>query len=240
VSTKPNVFDRINFYIRNSEASLVNLLSAIAPWGAPLAPASMAYIGMTDHLGIHRIIAGILAGVIEILGLATVHTTLSFWQYNRRRVAGWKRQPTELAAGMFGFYLLIILTVNVVLEIPGAYPAIDPRLSAGIPILAKALLSLLAVPAAVTMAVRALHTETQSGTSTGKMPEQNGIKRNIAERPESSEKFRWSDIPEEDRAIIATMTTGQIVSAYGVGDRAARNWRQKSRSKNNGRAKPGR
>ena len=163
---KRNVFDAINYYIRNSEASLVNLLSAIAPWGAPLAPASMAYAGMVNHLGITRPIALILAAVIEILGLATVHTTLSFWQYNRRRVAGWKRQPTELAAGMFGFYLLIILTVNVVLEIPGAFPGIPAWTAAAIPILAKALLSLLAVPAAVTMAVRALHTETIQATTT--------------------------------------------------------------------------
>ena len=153
--TDKNFFDRANDSIRSTESSVVNLLSALAPWGAPLAPAYMAYGGMTAHLGFVWWVAGVLAFVIEILGLATVSTTLQFWQHNRRYKMAYKQQPTHLAAGMFGLYLLIILTVNILLE---AYTA-NLITWAWTPILARGLLSLLSVPAAVTMAIRTQHTE---------------------------------------------------------------------------------
>lgn len=151
MNTDKNIFDKANAYIRSTESSLVNLLSAIAPWGAPLAPAYMSYGGMVNHLGFTPFIATIIAGVIEILGLATVHTTLTFWQHNRRYSREYKKMPTVLAGGMFLFYLVIILSVNVLMEALTGW--------SGMPILARALLSLLAVPAAVTMAIRAQHTE---------------------------------------------------------------------------------
>jgi hypothetical protein len=150
-----NVFDTANDYIRSTESSLVNLLSAVAPWGAPLAPAFMSFIGMTKHLDFTPFVAGVIAGVIEILGLATVHTTLLFWRHNRRYSKEYKKMPTALAGGMFGLYLIVVLSVNVILE---AYSA---KLITWdwTPIVARGLLSLLAVPAAVTMAIRAQHTE---------------------------------------------------------------------------------
>jgi hypothetical protein len=162
--TYKNIFDQVNSYIRDTESSLVNLLSAIAPWGAPLAPAYMSYGGMTKHLGFTPFVAGVIAGVIEILGLATVHTTLLFWQHNRRYKMEYKKQPTALAAGMFGLYLVIILGVNVVLE---AYSQ-ELITWAWTPILARAMLSLLAVPAAVTMAIRTQHTELLHQLQAGK------------------------------------------------------------------------
>jgi hypothetical protein len=145
------LFDRWNNGIRQGEASLVNLLSAVAPWGAPLAPAYMSYGGMVNHLDYQPWVALILAGVIEILGLATVHTTLLFWQHNRRYRAEYKRQPVELAGGMFAFYLLVVLVVNVLLE--------WPTTSIYTPLVARGLLTMLSIPAAVTMALRTLHTE---------------------------------------------------------------------------------
>jgi len=178
----------------------------------------MSYGGMVRHLGFTPLVAFILAAVIEILGLATVHTTIVFWQFNRRRLAEYKKRPTALAAGMFGAYLVIILTVNVLLEWPTEWIFM--------PILARALLSLLAVPAAVTLAIRAQHTDLIAESS-GKLPvrkESSGQKENL---PES---FRgdFRSLPEEDRALIASMTTAQIVQKYSVSDRTARNWRAKA------------
>lgn len=150
--SETNIFERINDSIRNTESSLVNLLSAIAPWGAPLAPAYMAYWGMVGKLSFDPVVAFILAGVIEILGLATVSTAISFWQHNRRQSAEYRRMPVIVPAGMFGFYLAIVITVNVLLElpIPEAYH---------IPVIARALLTLLSIPAAVTLAIRTQYDE---------------------------------------------------------------------------------
>jgi hypothetical protein len=146
-----NIFDKANGYIRDTEASVVNLLSAIAPWGAPLAPAFMSYGGMVNTLNFPVWVALIIAGVIEILGLATVHTTIVFWQHNRRYKADMRKMPTALAGSMFGLYLVVILTVNVLMEAFISWP--------GMPIVARALLSLLTVPAAITMVIRTQHTE---------------------------------------------------------------------------------
>ena len=148
---KPNIFDRANAFIRNGESSLVNLLSALAPWGAPLAPAYMAYGGMTGKLGFAPWVALSVAGVIEILGLATIYTALQFWRHNRRYSKSERRMPVELAVSCFVFYLIVVLTTNVLLEIPGNHPAT--------PVVARALLTLLSVPAGVTLAIRAQHTE---------------------------------------------------------------------------------
>jgi protein-S-isoprenylcysteine O-methyltransferase Ste14 len=207
-----NLFERINEWIRDSEASLVNLLSAIAPWGAPLAPAFMSYGGMVRHLGYTPFVAFIIAGVIEILGLATVHTTLTFWKYNKRYSREEKKMPTRLAAGMFLLYLVIILTTNVVLELP-----IQEWY---IPIIARALLSLLAVPASITLAVRTLHTEAindQKQKVTGKKGKEQESSRKVTD---------WRKLPAEDRELIKKMNTPEIVKQYAVSERTARNWRK--------------
>lgn len=220
-------FDQWNRAIRNSEASLVNLLSAIAPWGAPLAPAVMSFNGMTAHLGFNGLVAGIIAFVIEILGLATVHTTITFWQYNRKRIAEAKRRPTGLAAGMFGMYLLIVLATNVLLELPQAFEDINATFASWIPIICRALLSLLAVPAAVTLAIRAMHMDLLAEKPAGKKEENSGKKSESSGKAENTKSFRQSfrDLPEEDRALIANMKTADIAQRYNISERTARNWK---------------
>lgn len=223
--TIPNRFERWNAGVRAAEASLVNLLSAIAPWGAPLAPAYMSYGGMVERLEFAPWVALALAGVIEILGLSTVHTTLQFWRYNRRNRAGYKRQPAGLAASMFGFYLAVILVVNVLLEWPAQ--------STYIPLLARALLTLLSIPAGATLAMRAMYAEALSesagGKVAGKLPES---------KPETSgklpERIDFRNLPEEDRKRIAGMPTTVITQRYGVSDRTARNWKNNTNGKMRG------
>jgi hypothetical protein len=216
-----NLFDIINDWIRNSETSLVNLLSAIAPWGAPLAPAYMSYGGMTKHLGYTPFVAFIIAGVIEILGLATVHTTLVFWKYNKRYSNEAKKMPTLLAGGMFALYLVIILMTNVVLEWPQQWDYT--------PILARALLSLLAVPASIILAVRALHTETINDLKDKNARKVTG-KKTETERKDS-ESYRkvtdYRNLPEEDKTLIRGMSTREIMQRYDVQERTARNWKGK-------------
>jgi hypothetical protein len=213
---KSNIFERVNSFIRETENSLVNLLSAIAPWGAPLAPAYMSYGGMVNHLGFTPFVAGVLAGVVEILGLATVHTTITFWQFNRRRLAEYKKRPTALAGSMFLFYLAIILIVNVLLEWPEEWLYM--------PLVARGVLSLLSIPAAVTLAIRAQHTE----LLTGILPATERKQTEKAEATEVGEKVpaRFRDLPEEDRKIIAGMTAAEIARQYAVSERTGRTWRK--------------
>lgn len=154
MTKQQNWFERANANIRGAESSVVNFLSAIAPWGAPLAPAYMAYHGMTEILGFDEIVALILAGVIEILGLTTISTAFAFWQHNKKYKKDVRKMPVSVPVLAFAYYLVAVLTVNVALEFPVA-----PQDVVYVHIFAKGLLSTLAIPSAVTLAIRAQHTE---------------------------------------------------------------------------------
>lgn len=144
-----NLFDSLNSAIRNSEASLVNLLSAIAPWAAPIAPAYMSFFHMTGVLAFPEWVAGSVAVVVEVLGLSTISTAIAFWAHNKRYRTEFRKAPVWVAVTAFVSYLSIVLTVNVLLEATQAKYAL---------ILAKGLLTLMSVPAAIILAVRTQHT----------------------------------------------------------------------------------
>ena len=145
-----NIFDRLNDGIRNGEASLVNLLSAIAPWLAPLAPAYLSYTHMSSKLAFPKPIAWAVAIVVEVMGLSAVSTALLFWAHNKRYSKEYKKAPIKIVIGAFVFYLAVILAINVLLEISVANWAL---------VTAKSLLTLLSIPAALILAVRTQHQE---------------------------------------------------------------------------------
>jgi len=153
-----NGFDQLNLIIRNSEASLVNLLSALAPWAAPLAPAYMTFSHLVSGgFGFPAYIAWAVAMVVEVLGLSSISTILAFWSYNRRFKDDTRKAPVWLAVLSFIIYLAVILLVNVALD--AANILATPESQAWIKVGAKALLTLLSVPAAVILATRTQHKE---------------------------------------------------------------------------------
>lgn len=147
-----NVFDHINFFIKNTESSFVNLLSSVAPWAAPLAPAYMSFDHMTKNLHFPEWIAWSIAIVVEIVGLSTISTGMMFWHHNRRERAKKNQVPLGLVIGTFVFYLFVIFTINVVLDLA-------PKDDVVIYSLARSSLILLTIPAALLIAMRTQHTE---------------------------------------------------------------------------------
>jgi len=209
-----NIFDRINDWIQNVEYSLVNLVSTVAPWLAPLAPAYLSYYHMRDFLEFPVWISLAIAGVVEMLGLSTISTSLDFWNHNRRYSADKNKVPLVIPVFSFFFYLGIVLTVNVMLEInPTAV------------VFSKALLTLLTIPAAVTLAVRTMHREIREGLKkptkkkSGNLPEISG---NLPQYKD------WRNVPHDDRMKIATMSPKEITSEYSVSARTARNWQNQA------------
>jgi len=149
------IFKKINEWIRMWEASVINLLSAIAPWLAPLAPAYMTYQNCRGVFEFPEWLAVALAVLAEILGLASINTALTFWAHNRKYTLDKHKVPLWIPITAFVFYLMVIGTMNVVLEIwPG---------DRGVLILARALLLAMVIPAGVLIAVRAAHTEIIEG-----------------------------------------------------------------------------
>lgn len=115
---------------RATENLLIDIVASYSPWIAPVVPAYMTYQNMTTHLGFPTW-AGLAAAVcVETLGLSSIQTAVSFWQWNDSRQRTDPKAPVVLAILTGGFYLTTVLTVNAMLD---SAPGVDR--------LAKALLS---------------------------------------------------------------------------------------------------
>lgn len=144
-----NIFDRLNYGIRGFEGSLVNLLSTLTPWLAPLIPAYMTYTHVNNYLDFPHWVALIAGITVEFLGLTTVSTTLAFWSHNQKYKTDVRRVPVIIPLLTFVFYLLVVISINVLLDVYGGQAVIAVRV----------LLTLLSVPAAVIIATRRQHGE---------------------------------------------------------------------------------
>jgi len=127
-----------------NEKRIVNIIVAVSPWLAPVIPASMAYTNMVSKLGFPAWVALVGAAVIECLGISTISTALDIWTHNKRYKDAVKKAPILIPVFAFVFYSVLVLTVNVIMEIE----------QAGSQIIARALLSLMTVPAAMILAAR--------------------------------------------------------------------------------------
>lgn len=149
------------------ESSAIEMVSATTPWLAPIIPASQTYAHALNSLHYSEPVSFIAAASVEFLGLAAVSTAVEFWNYNdaqaarresrlatldkeQRKIAKSRRSvgaPFRLAFLSGVFYIAVILTVNILLDIGKPFPQVA----------ANVLLSLLSVPAAVIIAIRSQH-----------------------------------------------------------------------------------
>lgn len=220
-----NLFDRINGWIRSSESSLVNLLSALAPWAAPLAPAYMSFQHMTDTLNYPEYIAWSVAAVVEVLGLSSISTILHFWAHNKRFKKDERKAPTLLAVFSFASYLGIIMVVNVMIDaaaIPGAGLNKD-----WVVVLARMFLTLLSVPAAVILAIRTQHNELLKGMQEDRQRRREerdtgSIQRRVTEEPSIAARKRF--LKEYKTGALGEITAKQIAERYRTSERNAFRW----------------
>lgn len=139
-------FEKIRNLTTETEATVIGLVAATIPWLAPFIPAYIAYHNMIEVLSFSSWLSLVGAAVIEFLGLSAVHTAIQFWSYNRTRRKTDEAAPVYVATAVGVFYLAVVLTVNVILDKAPVEQLI-----------AKALLSLISVPAGITLAIRAQH-----------------------------------------------------------------------------------
>jgi len=148
------IFAKWDKAIRGAEASFVNFISAIAPWGAPLPVAYMSFNHMNTVLNFPLAISIPTSLVIEILGFSTVSTIIGFWSHNRKYTDDKRKSPIGIAIGAFVLYLLIVITMNVALD-----ATVGTSAEHGMIIAVKGLLTLMTIPAALILAVRSQHQE---------------------------------------------------------------------------------
>lgn len=222
---------KIEQLTRDIERIGLDLLAATVTWLPPLIPAFLAAHNMIAVLQFPTWLALVGGVVVESLGLVSIHTTFQFWNWNENRREGGPA-PTLLAASTGAFYLSVVLTVNVILDI-GISPAVQ--------IVAKALLSLISVPAGVVLALRAQHSRRTHDQ------QQKEIERREARRLARQERAKIaSGTPLAQPPARGTyaafktaqmarngkgpMSAGEIVTEFNVPKRTAYNWLTKFES----------
>lgn len=240
-----NIFDKWDEWVNLTEGSVVNFLTAFAPWLAPLAPAYMTYKHMIEFLHFPQYISIPLALLVEILGFGTVSTGLDFWFHNRRERSNFKKAPIEVVVGVFIFYLALILVSNVVIDISMAY--LTSGWQKGAVIIVRALLTLQTIPGALIVAVRTGHRELLATIKKEKAEHDSGKfqenSRKVPERVESSlesskeSSTDWRKVRPtlsrkdlENLARLAPDQMRQYSVSTGYTYKTISNWRARARA----------
>lgn len=227
-------FDKMDEAVNNTEGSLVNFLTAFAPWLAPLAPAYMTYNHMVEFLQFPPFLAFVLALLVEILGFGTVSTGLDFWFYNRREKAGVKKAPLGIVIGVFFFYLILILISNVLVDVSNAYLSEGWQKLAVI--LVRAGLTLQTIPGALIVAVRTGHRELLREIKREKAEKEATKVTETSTKDPSTAKEK---LPKDWRKLRPTLTFESVVEIskwtsedikkvskeHGIDVRTLQNWR---------------
>jgi hypothetical protein len=132
--------------LNNLETILTDGIAAIGPWLTPIPSAALVAQATVEHLGWSRGLGWVTAAIIESLGITTVNTALTLWNYNQTRRKTDEAAPFLLAAALALVYLASTIGLTVLLDIV-------PDLAR----FAPALFPLLAMVGAVTLALRAGH-----------------------------------------------------------------------------------
>lgn len=146
------VFEYISATINGAEKSFLDLLSAAVPYAVPIIPAYLTFYHTMDQMNFPRWVAITAAFVVEVLGITSVSTAIRFQRHNTLNKDARNKAPFALAIATYVFYIAVVLSVNVLLEVVtgSRSPAV---------IWAIALFTLLSLPSAVLISIRAQYAE---------------------------------------------------------------------------------
>lgn len=214
-----NFLDGWGQLIRAIENILIDNMAATVPWLAPLLPAYMVHNSMIKQLGFPLWMGWAGAVVVEFLGLAAVSTAFQFWDYNQGKHKTDQSAPVWIAIITAGFYMILVLIVNVVLDKGESIYKI-----------AKALLSMLSVVAAIILALRAQHARRLIYQENVRNDRKTA--RNLPKHSETFgniDNYDWRRLSQKEQEQCKYMTAAEIKRAYpGINERTALNWHHRS------------
>lgn len=184
--------------IQKIKSAAIDTVADVAPWLAPSIPAYLVYHNTSSKLGIEFPFNLFAAVAVETLGLASVHTALEFWTWNGEKRKTDDTAPFFVAVVATLFYMVVVLTVNAVLDFTSDLYA---------QIFAKALLSLLSLDAALIVAMRASHARRLSDVQDEKRE-----RKEARQMPRQNESDATNDATDTDKgandAQIPTFARG--------------------------------
>lgn len=142
------IFRTISDTINGAERSILDAFSAIVPYTTASIPAYLTFTHTRDYMDFPVNVAWLAAFTVEVLGVTAVSTAIRFWQWNKTHSQEKDRAPFILAVSTYAFYIVVVLSVNVILEVYAGVRA--PAV-----IWAIGLFSLLSIPSGVLISIRA-------------------------------------------------------------------------------------
>lgn len=223
------LFRKISEVINGAEGALLDLLSSIVPYAVPAIPAYLTYWHTRDWMGLPHPVAFLAAFVVEVLGITSVSTAIRFYRHNQKYKDTKNKAPFWLAVGVYVFYLLITILVNVIGEV-------DMGQRSSAVIWGIGLFSLLSVPSGVLISIR---------TQFHEFLEERAAKRVSGNTPALSpisadteqvvlKKGDWRRDGknlgrDELKAIAYNMKIEDIAHKYGLQQRAAVQWKKNAK-----------
>lgn len=147
-----NIFSFFADLLNNAERGIVDFISAFVPYAVPIIPAYLTFYHTQDMMDFPAWVAWTSAFVVEALGLASVATVVRFYLHNKRYKSEQNRAPFWIAFGVYIFYIVVVITVNVILEVVA-------NTRGGWIITAIGLFSLLSFPSGVLISIRTQYRE---------------------------------------------------------------------------------
>jgi len=187
------VFQWLADVMNGMERGIIDFLSAFVPYAVPIIPAYLTYYHTMHMMDFPAWVAATSAFVVETLGLASVSTVVRFYRNNQRYKSEQNKAPFWIAFSVYVFYIVIVLTVNVLLE------KVDGTRSDVI-IVAIGLFSLLSAPSGVLVSIRAQYREMLDERAEKRTP------------PNNNNKNEQSSQPKEYKTKPASAFTPQIVA----------------------------
>lgn len=183
-----SLFEFISETINGAERSFLDLLSAAVPYAVPIIPAFLTYFHTRDMMSFPDWVAATAAFVVEVLGITSVSTAIRFQRHNMLNKDIKNKAPFALAIATYVFYIAIVLSVNVLLEV------VTKQRSPAV-IWAIGLFSLLSLPSAVLISIRAQYSEMLEEKAE-RLADRRAM-RNPQMRPAFNKDFKQEKLKEE-------------------------------------------
>lgn len=182
-----NLVQFVIFAFDNLEHLLLVVVSRLAPWAAPLAPAYFVAHTIQQHFDTPAWV-GIAVGItVEAVGIASTHITLEMYTYNQDRRKTDPEAPLTVGITVSGIYFVTGIVLTILLEV-----------WADAVIIAPAFFFLLAIVAYITLALMSGHAKRVHGVAEQKAEH----KRN---KSTGSSGSVYSEIGEGTRATAAAI-----------------------------------
>lgn len=146
------IFRLLSDLINDAEKSFQDFLMAIVPYAVPVIPAYLTVDHVHRYMDFPTWVAWTAGFVVEAFGITAITTAIKFYYHNRRYKHQDNKAPFLPALLAYAFYVLVVISVNVILE------AVSGSRSGWV-ILTIALFTLLSVPSGVLIAIRTQYSQ---------------------------------------------------------------------------------